>query len=65
MAQTADAIVIGAGVIGAAVAYELAKQGQTGSGPRCQRRGGARVHRRVLRDHPGALFHARRLRDGL
>jgi glycine/D-amino acid oxidase-like deaminating enzyme len=28
MAQTADVIVIGAGVIGAAVAYELAKQGQ-------------------------------------
>jgi sarcosine oxidase subunit beta len=28
MAQTADVIVIGAGVIGAAVAYELAKQGR-------------------------------------
>ena len=28
MTQTADAIVIGAGVIGAAVTYELAKQGR-------------------------------------
>ena len=65
MGRDADAIIIGAGVIGAAIAFELGKRGYrtlnidklpaAGYGPTEQ----------LVRDRPRALLLARGRRDGL
>jgi glycine/D-amino acid oxidase-like deaminating enzyme len=60
MTKTYDAIIIGAGVIGAPIAYELSKMGYKTMSvdklPRCRRR----IHCGFLRHRPGPLLHRRR-----
>ncbi len=62
MSETADVIIIGAGVIGAATAFELARRGHRTLSVDRNAEVGARQHVRFLRHHPRALFHARRHR---
>jgi 2-polyprenyl-6-methoxyphenol hydroxylase-like FAD-dependent oxidoreductase len=60
MNKTYDAIIIGAGVIGAPIAYELSRMGyktlSVDKLPRCRRR----LDIRFLRHRTGSLFHRRR-----
>ena len=57
-----DAIIIGTGVIGAAIAFEMAKAGWKTLSLDRNSAGRARLDRRVLRDHSDALFDLRRHR---
>ena len=61
----ADAVVIGAGVIGASIALELARTRPNGALRRQGRRAWRRFHQRVVGAHPVQLQHDRRGADGV
>ena len=63
--QTTDAIIIGTGVIGAAIAFELAKKRTVDTVDRPQQAGRSWFNCRVLCDHPHALFDPGRHCHGL
>ena len=65
MAETYDMIIIGAGIIGSATAYELSKRGYATLNIDMLPAAGLRLHIELLRHYPGALLDTRRHRAGL
>ena len=65
MSKSYDAVIIGAGIIGAAIGYELSKRGKRTLNVEMLAGLGLRLDLQLLRHHPCLLFHARRLCDGL
>ena len=56
MTDSYDAVIIGAGIIGCAIAYELAKGGRKVVCVDKKRDGRFGLHRQFLRNHPNPLF---------
>ena len=65
MSKGYDAVIIGAGIIGAAIGYELSKRGRRTLNVDMLAGRGLRIDLQLLRHHPRLLLDARRLRDGL